>query len=148
MSAIRRAEVTWTGGDLATGSGVVSAVSSNSFSDLPVSWAARTEAPGGKTSPEELIAAAHASCYAMAFSAGLGRNGTPPERLAVSADVTFDKLDAGWRVVSSALTVRGRVPGITNEAFVALAEAAKDGCPVSQALQGNVALSVDAALEG
>ncbi len=68
--------------------------------------------------------------------------------LAVSADVTFDKLDAGWRVVSSALTVRGRVPGITNEAFVALAEAAKDGCPVSQALTGNVALSVDAALEG
>ena len=145
MSAIRRAEVTWTGGDLATGSGVVSAVSSNSFSDLPVSWAARTEAPGGKTSPEELIAAAHASCYAMAFSGRPRRNGTPPERLDVSADVTFDKLDAGWRVVSSALTVRGRVPGITNEAFVALAEAAKDGCPVSQALQGNVALSVDAA---
>ena len=131
MSAIRRAEVTW-GGDLATGTGTVSAASSHAFSDLPVSWAARTEAPEGKTSPEELVAAAHASCYAMAFSGGLGRNGTPPERLTVSADVTFDKLEAGWRVVSSALTVRGRVPGITNETFVALAE---------------VALSVDAALE-
>lgn len=147
MSAIRRAEVTWSG-ELATGSGHVSAASSRSFSDLPVSWAARTEAPEGKTSPEELIAAAHASCFAMSFSGGLGRNGTPPERLTVSADVTFDKLEAGWRVVSSALTVRGRVPGISNETFVALAEVAKDGCPVSQALQGNVALSVDAALEG
>ena len=146
MSAVRRAEVSWSG-ELATGSGVVSARSSGAFSDLPVSWAARTEAPGGKTSPEELVAAAHASCYAMAFSAGLGRNGTPPEHLAVSADVTFDKVDAGWRVISSALTVRGRVPGISAEEFVGLAEAAKDGCPISQALQGNVALSVDAALE-
>jgi lipoyl-dependent peroxiredoxin len=146
MSAVRRAEVSWSG-ELATGSGTVSAASSHAFADLPVSWAARTEAPGGKTSPEELVAAAHASCYAMAFSGGLGRNGTPPEHLSVSADVTFDKLEAGWRVVSSVLTVRGRVPGITNETFVALAEVAKDGCPISQALQGNVALSVDAALE-
>jgi lipoyl-dependent peroxiredoxin len=147
MSAIRRAEVSWSG-ELATGSGTVSAVSSGAFADLPVSWAARTESPEGQTSPEELVAAAHASCFSMAFSAGLGRNGTPPEHLAVSADVTFDKLEAGWRVVSSALTVRGRVPGISNDDFVALAEAAKDGCPISQALQGNVALSVDAALEG
>jgi lipoyl-dependent peroxiredoxin len=146
MSAIRRAEVTWSG-VLATGSGHVSAASSGLFSDLPVSWAARTEAPEGQTSPEELLAAAHASCYAMAFSGGLGRNGTPPDRLTVSADVTFDKLEAGWRVVSSALTVRGRVPGISNETFVALAEVARDSCPISQALQGNVALSVDAALE-
>ena len=147
MSAIRRAEVTWSG-ELATGSGTVSAVSSGAFSDLPVSWAARTESPEGQTSPEELVAAAHASCFSMAFSAGLARNGTPPDRLHVSADVTFDKLEAGWRVVSSALTVRGRVPGISAEEFAALADAAKDGCPISQALQGNVALSVDAALEG
>lgn len=146
MSAIRRAEVTWSG-DLSTGQGTVSAISSNAFSDLPVSWAARTEAPEGKTSPEELVASAHASCFAMAFSGGLARAGTPPERLSVSAEVTFDKLDAGWRVVSSHLTVRGVVPGITNEAFVAAAEAARDGCPISQALKGNVALSVDAALE-
>lgn len=147
MAAIRRAEVTWTG-ELVTGHGVVSAVSSGVFASLPVSWSARTEAADGKTSPEELLAAAHASCYAMAFSGGLARGGTPPDRLEVSADVTFDKVDAGWRVVSSALTVRGVVPGISAEAFAAAAEVAKDGCPISQALKGNVALSVDAALEG
>mgnify|MGYP000400864009 CR=1 FL=1 len=78
----------------------------------------------------------------------LARVGTPPTSLAVFADVTFDKLEAGWRVVSSALTVRGVVPGISSEDFAAAAEAAKDGCPISQALKGNVALSVDAALEG
>jgi lipoyl-dependent peroxiredoxin len=147
MSAIRRAEVTWSG-DLTSGSGTVSAISSNAFSDLPVSWAARTEAPGGKTSPEELVAAAHASCFAMAFSADLGRAGTPPERLDVSADVTFDKVEAGWRVVSSHLTVRGVVPGMSADAFVTAAEKAKDGCPISEALKGNVALSVDATLAG
>ena len=147
MSAIRRAEVAWSG-DLSTGAGTASAVSSGAFTDLPVSWAARTEAPEGKTSPEELVAAAHASCFAMAFSGGLGRAGTPPERLAVSADVTFDKVEAGWRVVSSHLTVRGVVPGISSEDFVTAAEVAKDGCPISQALKGNVELSVDAALEG
>ena len=145
MAAIRRADVTWTG-DLMNGSGGVSASSSRTFTDLPVSWAARTEAPGGKTSPEELLAAAHASCYAMAFSGGLARGGTPPERLEVSAEVTFDKLEAGWRVVSSALTVRGVVPGISEADFVTAAEAAKDGCPVSVALAGNVALSVEATL--
>ena len=94
------------------------------------------------------MAAAHAACFSMAFSAGLGTGGTPPERLDVSADVTFDKLEAGWRVVSSALTVRGRVPGIVEADFVAAAEAAKDGCPISQALKGNVELSVDATLAG
>ncbi len=146
MQAVRRAEVTWSG-DLATGNGTVSAVSSGAFSDLPVTWAARTESPDGLTSPEELVAAAHASCFSMAFSGGLGRAGTPPERLAVSADVTFEKVEAGWRVMSSHLTVRGVVPGISSEEFVAAAEAAKDGCPISQALKGNVELSVDAALE-
>jgi len=145
MSATRRAEVTWTGA-LTTGQGVVSAASSGAFTDLPVTWAARTEGPAGNTSPEELVAAAHAACYAMAFSGDLNRAGTPPERLSVSADVTFDKLASGWRVVSSALTVRGVVPGISNEAFVAAAETARDGCPISQALKGNVELSVDAAL--
>jgi lipoyl-dependent peroxiredoxin len=145
MSAIRRAAVAWTG-DLATGSGAVSAVSSGLFSSLPVSWAARTEAPQGQTSPEELLAAAHASCFAMALSAGLGRGGTPPTGLEVSAEVTFDKVGDGWRVVTSHLTVRGTVPGISASDFVAAAEAAKDGCPISQALKGNVALSVDATL--
>ncbi len=147
MAAVRRAEATWQG-DLIKGSGQTTAVSSKAFSSLPVSWAARTEeSGGGKTSPEELVAAAHASCYAMAFSAGLGRAGTPPERLDVSATVTFDKVGEGWKVVSSALTVRGKVPGIDAEAFKKAAEAAKDGCPISQALKGNVDLSVEATLE-
>jgi lipoyl-dependent peroxiredoxin len=147
MAAIRTAEVVWDG-DLMAGSGLIQYVSSGAFSRMPVTWASRTEAHEGRTSPEELIAAAHASCYAMAFSGSLGRNGTPPTRLSVSAAVTFDKTDAGWRVVSSALTVKGVVPGLDAETFASLAEAAKDGCPVSQALKGNVALSVDAALEG
>ncbi len=147
MAAVRRAEVTWQG-DLQAGSGVVSAASSGLFRQLPVSWAARTEEPGGKTSPEELLAAAHASCFAMALSAGLGRAGTPPQRLEVTAEVTFDRVDGGWRVTSSRLTVRGQVPGIDQERFRQAAEAAKDGCPISQALKNNVALSVEATLAG
>ena len=147
MAAIRRAETSWSG-PLTTGSGTVSARSSAAFSDLPVTWAARTEESNGKTSPEELLAAAHAACFAMAFSADLGRAGTPPETLEVSADVTFDKLEAGWRVVSSHLTVVGRVPGISPDAFLKVAEGTRDGCPISQALIGNVALTVEATLEG
>jgi len=147
MAAIRRAEATWSGA-LTTGSGEVSAVSSGAFSSLPVTWAARTETSEGKTSPEELVAAAHSACFAMALSGALARAGTPPERLDVSAEVTFDKLEAGWRVVSSALTVRGVVPGMSVADFAAAAEATKDGCPISIALAGNVALSVEATLEG
>ena len=145
MPAVRRAEVAWSG-DLTGGSGTVSDVSSGAFSDLSVSWASRTEQPAGQTSPEELVASAHASCFAMAFSGALGRAGTPPERLDVSCDVTFDKLEAGWRVVSSHLTVRRVVPGISEADFVKAAEGARDGCPISQALKGNVQLSVDATL--
>ena len=147
MAAIRRAEATWSGA-LTTGSGVVSAISSGAFKELPVSWSARTERSDGKTSPEELVAAAHAACFSMALSAGLNAAGKPPERLDVSAEVTFDKAEAGWRVVSSALTVRGRVPGMSEAEFIAAAEGARDGCPISQALKGNVALSVEASLEG
>jgi osmotically inducible protein OsmC len=146
MPAIRRAEANWTG-PLTTGSGTVTAISSAAFSNLPVSWAARTEASNGLTSPEELVAAAHASCFAMALSGALGRAGTPPDRLEVSAEVTFDKEDAGWRVVSSALTVRGWVPGSTTADFLAAAESTRDGCPVSVALKGNVELSIEATLE-
>lgn len=146
MAAVRRAEASWSG-SLATGSGTVTAVSSAAFSGLPVSWAARTEAANGQTSPEELVAAAHAACFAMALSGALGRAGTPPDRLEVSAEVTFDKLEAGWRVVSSALTVRGWVPGSTTEDFVAAADSTRDGCPISQALKGNVELSIAATLE-
>jgi osmotically inducible protein OsmC len=146
MPAVRRAEARWSG-DLATGSGTISAVSSGVFTDLPVSWPARTEAAGGMTSPEELFAAAHAACFAMAFSAGLGRAGTPPERLSIAAEVTFDKVASGWKVTMSNLTVRGVVPGISEEDFAKAAEAAKVGCPISQTLQGNVEINVDATLE-
>ena len=147
MAAIRRAEVSWNG-DLMSGTGTVSAVSSGAFSDLPVSWASRTESADGRTSPEELVAAAHASCYSMAFAGRLARAGASPQSLAVSAEVTFDKLEAGWKVTKSHLTVRGVVPGMSEADFLAEAEAAKDGCPISGALKGNVELSVDAALEG
>jgi osmotically inducible protein OsmC len=146
MAAIRRAEATWSGA-LATGAGTVTGVSSALFTELPVSWATRTEAPNGQTSPEELLAAAHAACFAMALSGALARAGTPPDRLDVSVEVTFDKVDAGWRVVSSALTVHGKVPGASSADFVAAAEQTRDGCPISQALKGNVALSIEATLE-
>ena len=146
MAAVRLAHATWEG-DLLSGNGVVSAESSGSFSRLPVTWASRTEAPEKRTSPEELVAAAHASCYCMALSAGLARAGTPPERLNVSAEVTFDKVGDGFKVVSSRLAVQGRVPGADSDGFGKAAEAAKDGCPISQALKGNVELSVEATLE-
>jgi osmotically inducible protein OsmC len=146
MAATRTATVTWNG-NLATGSGTVSAGSSELFTDLPVSWAARTEAPQGQTSPEELLAAAHASCFSMALSVGLDRAGTPPDHLHVSATVTFDKVGESWSVTASQLDVIGVVPGLDEAGFDAAAQAAKDGCPISRALKGNVALSVSAALE-
>ena len=145
MAAVRRADSSWEG-DLISGSGVVSASTSKAFSDLPVTWASRTESAEGRTSPEELLAAAHAACYSMAFSGDLAKAGSPPTRLDVSATVTFDKLDK-WTVASSALTVRGVVPGIDAARFREIAEGAKDGCPISRALQGNVKLSVEATLQ-
>ena len=146
-SAIRSADAVWEG-DLMAGGGVVSASSSGTFSSLPVSWAARTEESNGKTSPEELLAAAHASCYCMALSNGLTKAGTPPTKLEVNATVTFAQVEDGWKVASSALTVNGAVPGATEESFKTAAEAAKDGCPISGALKGNVELSVEATLGG
>ena|SRR5438105_13138779 len=147
MAAIRRADATWSG-DLPSGKGNVTASSSGVFKGLDVSWARRSEADAnGVTSPEELLAAAHAACFAMAFSAGLGRNGTPPESLNVSAAVTFDRAGEGFKVVSSALEVRGKVPGIDAAKFAELAEGAKNNCPISGALKGNVELSVKPTLE-
>lgn len=143
---IRRATVTWTG-NLARGAGRVSAATSGAFRDLPVTWAARTESPDGRTSPEELVAAAHASCFSMALSSGLTKDGTPPRELYVSATVRFTKDETRWSIASSHLEVRGRVDGSSQEAFAAAAERAKDGCPVSRALKGNVELSVTATLE-
>src|ERR1700687_3807380 len=147
MAAVRRADVSWSG-DLASGKGKVSASTSGVFKGLEVSWPRRSEAEAnGISSPEELLAASHGSCYPMALSAGLGGAGTPPQSLEVSATVTFDKVGAGFKVVSSALEVRGRVPNIDEAAFVKAAEGAKAGCPISQALKGNVELSVKATLE-
>lgn len=146
MAATRTATVTWTG-TLAEGSGTVSAGSSELFTDLPVSWAARTEGPQGQTSPEELLAAAHASCFSMALSGALARAGTPPEHLHVSSTITFDKVDDAWTVTASEIDVVGVVPGIDDAAFDEAASAAGRNCPISRALSGNVAISVSAALE-
>jgi osmotically inducible protein OsmC len=146
MAATRTATVTWNG-TLAEGSGTVSAGSSELFVDLPISWSSRTEAPEGRTSPEELLAAAHASCFSMALSAGLARAGTPPDHMHVSATVTFDKVGDVWSVTRSELDVVGTVPGLDEDAFDAAAQSAKDNCPVSRALAGNVELSVSATLE-
>lgn len=145
MAATRTAHAVWNG-DLASGSGKVSGTTSGSFNDLSVSWKARTEEPGGSTSPEELVAAAHASCFSMALSGALGRGGTPPTKLEVDATVTFEQADGGWRVASSALRVMGTVPGLDLDGFRSAAEGAKDGCPISKMMAGNVTLSVEASL--
>jgi lipoyl-dependent peroxiredoxin len=146
MAATRTATVTWTG-TLAEGSGTVSAGSSQTFTDLPVSWSSRTEEVDGRTSPEELLAGAHAACFSMALSGALARAGTPPDHVHVSATVTFDKVGDAWTVTRSELDVVGVVPGMDPAAFDASADAAKDNCPVSRALRGNVELVVSATLE-
>jgi osmotically inducible protein OsmC len=144
MAAERRASVTWNG-DLMNGSGTIDEVGSGAFGPLDVSWAARSEeASGGKTSPEELIAAAHAACFSMALSLGLAKAGTPPEQLRTSAVVTFVP---GTGITKSALTVRGSVPGLDADGFREAAEEAKKGCPVSQALAGVPEITLDAELD-
>ena len=141
--AERSAQVTWQG-DLMSGNGEIHELPSGAFGPLQITWASRAEEEhGGKTSPEELIAAAHASCFSMALSLGLAKAGTPPERLETSATVTFVP---GTGITKSALSVVGRVPGIDEDSFKAAADAAKDGCPVSGALKGNVELTLDARL--
>ncbi len=143
--APRRAEAVWQG-SLAQGSGEVSLVTSGAAGPLPVTWASRTERANGKTSPEELVAAAHASCFNMALSHALAEAGTPPERLETSATVTFTEVEGGWKVGTSEITVKGTVPGLDETGFKEAAAAAKDGCPISGALKGNVELSVEATL--
>jgi osmotically inducible protein OsmC len=145
MAVRSRASATWDG-NLAQGSGTVSGGSSERFKDLPISWAARTEAHAGKTTPEELLAAAHASCFSMALSSDLAKAGTPPTRLEVTSTVTFDRVAEKWTVTSSELEVRGTVPNIDAAAFTKAAEGAKENCPISRALKGNVQLSVKATL--
>jgi lipoyl-dependent peroxiredoxin len=144
MATEKHAEVTWRG-DLMSGEGTIERVGSGMLGPLAVSWAARTGDEGEKTSPEELIAAAHAACFSMALSNGLAKAGTPPQDLAVSARVTFVP---GEGIKSSVLDVSGTVPGIDEDAFAEAAETAKDNCPVSQALTGNVEMSVTARLAG
>jgi osmotically inducible protein OsmC len=144
MATERSAQVTWQG-DLMSGSGEIHEAPSGAFGPLQVSWAARAEDDhGGKTSPEELIAAAHAACFSMALSAGLAKAGHPPDRLETSATLTFVP---GTGITKSALTVVGSVPGIDEAAFEEAATQAKDGCPVSSAFKGNVELTLDARLQ-
>ena len=143
MAAERRAAVTWNG-DLMSGSGTIDEVGSGAFAPLDVSWAARSEeASGGKTSPEELIAAAHASCFSMALALGLAQAGNAPERLETSAVVTFVP---GTGITKSALTVRGTVPGLDADGFREAAEDAKKNCPVSKALAAVPEITLDAEL--
>jgi osmotically inducible protein OsmC len=130
-------------GDLMNGSGVIGEVGSGAFGPLDVSWASRAEEPNGKTSPEELIAAAWAACFAMALSNGLAQGGNPPERLETSATVTFQP---GEGIVRGALTVRGTVPGLDDDGFREAAETAKQNCPVSKALAGVPDVTLDAQL--
>ncbi len=140
--ADRRASVVWEG-DLPSGSGRATLESSGLASDLPVSWPSRTEEPNGQTSPEELIAAAHASCFSMALSKQLADRDAAPQRLEVSATVSFV---AGQGITRSALTVRATAAGLDEARLAEAADAAKDGCPVSQALSGNVDITLDASM--
>jgi osmotically inducible protein OsmC len=143
MASEKTARATWFG-DLTGGSGRVS-TGSEVLSEESVSWSARAEGDEG-VSPEELIAAAHATCVSMALSHGLAEAGHAPQRLESKATATFDKTDAGFRMTQIKLEIEGEVDGIDEAAFREAAEGAKDNCPVSKALEGNVEISVDAKL--
>ena len=140
--ADRTASANWQG-DLFEGSGTVSTVTTALFSDAGVTWAARTEDPGGKTSPEELLAAAHAACFCMALSNELSTRGHPPARLEVQATCTFVP---GKGITTMALDVSAEVPGVDEAGFREGLEAAEGSCPVSNALRGNVDIQVDGTL--
>lgn len=144
MAAKRSAEVTWDH-DLLHGEGHVR-VDSGALPEFPVTWVARSEQSGGKTSPEELLAAAHASCLAMALSAGLARAQTPPDQLKVRATATFDKVGDAWRVTQMDIAVAGKVPKITAAQFESAVKSAAENCPISQALKNNVAVHATAQL--
>ena len=141
MATTRTANTHWEG-PLIGGSGTTS-LDSSGLATFDVDWPARTEQPGGKTSPEELIAAAHSACFSMAFSHGLAQAGTPPQSLHTRADVSFQP---GEGITGVVLTVRAVVPGLSAEAFQAAAEDAKNNCPVSKALTGTT-ITLDATLE-
>ena len=143
MATERRAEVTWQG-SLMEGAGTIDRVGSGAFGPLDVTWASRAEDPAGRTSPEELIAAAHASCFSMALSHALAQAGSAPQRLSTSATVTFVP---GTGITAIALDVVGRVPGLDEAGFREAAEGAKNGCPVSKALAGVPEITLDATLQ-
>lgn len=143
--ATRQVEVEWVG-SLAQGTGTLSP-GSRAFEPLAVTWASRTEAPNGKTSPEELLAGAHASCLAMALSLTLGENHTPAQRLVVAAACTLDEVDGAPRITTVELNVRAWVPGLEAEAFEELAGRAGALCPISNALRGNVEILLESTLE-
>jgi osmotically inducible protein OsmC len=138
--ARREAEILWDG-PLARGTGTLT-TASGALEQLAVTWASRTERPDGKTSPEELIAAAHASCFAMALALVLGENKTPPERVAVSAACTLDEVEGAPRITTVELTVRAEVPGLDAGVLERIVGQAADLCPVSNALRGNVTINV------
>jgi osmotically inducible protein OsmC len=138
--ALREAEIVWDG-PLASGAGTLTS-GSGALSELPVTWASRTERADGKTSPEELIAAAHASCFAMALSLVLGENKTPPDRVTVNAACTLDEVEGAPRITTVELTVRAQVPGIEAAELERMVERAADLCPVSNALRGNVEITL------
>jgi lipoyl-dependent peroxiredoxin len=144
--AERTANTVWEG-NLPKGKGTLH-LNSGATADLPVTWASRSEKRSeGLTSPEELVAAAHSSCFSMALSNILSEGGHDPERLEVSSTVTFDMVDGAPTVTSSKLTVRGRVPGLDEAGFLEAAKGAEEGCPISRAIKGNVEISMDAALD-
>jgi len=145
MPMAERSATTGWDGDLAHGNGVLNGAS-GALTNLNVTWASRTQRSEGKTSPEELIAAAHSSCFAMALSHGLTEAGNPPDHLEVTAKVTLDERDGAPTVTTSELTVKGRVPGIDQAGFEQAAADAGEGCPISRALAG-VEISVNATLE-
>ena len=136
------AHVTWSG-SLLEGSGTIDRVGSGAFESLPVSWDARTGEAAGQTTPEELVAAAHAACFSMALSHGLAQAGTPPEKLDVDATVTFVP---GTGITRSAVTVRAVVPGIDEPAFLHAAQTAVENCPVSKALASVPEITLEASL--
>ena len=140
MATTRKATTQWQG-SLMEGSGQVT-LESSGLGTYDVTWASRAEDPNGRTSPEELIAAAHSSCFSMALSNGLAKAGTPPEKLTTSAEVTFQP---GEGITGIHITVRGSVPGLTADQFIEAAEGAKVNCPVSKALTGTK-ITLDAGL--
>jgi osmotically inducible protein OsmC len=144
-TADRRADVVWERG-LRDGHGEITSTGSGALRSLPVTWEARAGESGGKTSPEELIAAAHAACYCMALSNGLGQAGHEPQRLEATAVCTFEVGEGGARISRVALDVKGTVPGMDEAAFRQAAEGAKEGCPVSKALKGNVEITLKASM--